>query len=97
MAEVQQDEEKEKNPEVISFIMAKKMKWQNIPICKMYQIFCHFANISSDVSKHKRYIAGGYPNGKKNHICIWQFFHICKSDFAISSFAILKEITSGGG
>jgi hypothetical protein len=35
MAEVQQDEEKDKIPEVISFIMAKKMKWQNIPIRKM--------------------------------------------------------------
>ena len=74
MAEVQQDEEKEKNPEVISFIMAKKMKWQNIPICKMYQIFCHFANISSDVSKHKRYIAGGYPNGKKIIFAYGNFF-----------------------
>ena len=50
MAEVQQDEEKDKIPEVISFIMAKKMKWQNIPICKMWQIFfCNFANISSNV------------------------------------------------
>ena len=65
MAEVQQDEEKEKNPEVISFIMAKKNEMAKYCHLKMYQIFCHFANISSNVSKHKRYIAGGYPNGKK--------------------------------
>ena len=45
MAEVQQDEEKEKNPEVISFIMAKKnemAKYTHLPNVSNILPFCKY-------------------------------------------------------
>ena len=98
MAEVQQDEEKDKIPEVISFIMAKKNEMakythsQNVTDIFLqffkYIQLCFSLSLCQNIGdKHWRVLVS---KQQKNHICIWQFFHICKSDFALSSFAIIK-------